>query len=98
MLQSSTSSNLDAVPALPLQRGLCFFKNLYRAKKSPYVNMIQKHRCLLWTKAHSKWTEKKCGQINVLHVFGWWEEVPGQNPHMHGQIMQTPHRKAPTGI
>jgi len=30
-----------------------------------------------------------------LHAFGWWEEAgePGENPHMHGENMQTPHRK-----
>jgi len=34
-----------------------------------------------------------------MHVFGWWEEarVPGENPCIHGENMQTPHRKAPAG-
>ena len=32
---------------------------LYHAKEKPYVNMIQKRRCLLWAKAHLKWTEAK---------------------------------------
>ena len=36
---------------------------LYHAKK-PYLNTIQKRCRLLWTKAHLKWTEAKCGQTN----------------------------------
>jgi len=29
-----------------------------------------------------------------MHVFGRWEEagVPGENPRIHGENMQTPHR------
>ena len=32
-----------------------------------------------------------------MHVFGRWEEAgePGENPRIHGENMQTPHRKAP---
>jgi len=31
-----------------------------------------------------------------MHVFGRWEEagVPGENPRIRGENMQTPHRKA----
>ncbi|MED6263534.1 hypothetical protein CHARACLAT_005505 [Characodon lateralis] len=31
------------------------------------------------------------------HIFGLWEEagVPGENPRMHGENMQTPCRKSP---
>ncbi|KAK3521420.1 hypothetical protein QTP70_004446 [Hemibagrus guttatus] len=32
---------------------------LYRSKKKPYLNMIQKHRRFLWAKAHLKWTVAK---------------------------------------
>ncbi|KAK3532199.1 hypothetical protein QTP86_009476 [Hemibagrus guttatus] len=32
---------------------------LYRSKKKPYLNMIQKCRCFLWAKAHLKWTVTK---------------------------------------
>ncbi|KAK3546502.1 hypothetical protein QTP70_026357, partial [Hemibagrus guttatus] len=32
---------------------------LYRSKKEPYLNMIQKHRRFLWAKAHLKWTVAK---------------------------------------
>ncbi|KAK3574930.1 hypothetical protein QTP86_019815 [Hemibagrus guttatus] len=32
---------------------------LYRSKKKPYLNMIQKHRHFLWAKAHLKWTVAK---------------------------------------
>ncbi len=32
---------------------------LYRSKKKPYLNMIQKRRRFLWTKAHFKWTVAK---------------------------------------
>ncbi len=30
--------------------------NLYRAKRKPYVNMVQKQHCVLWAKAPLKWT------------------------------------------
>ncbi len=30
---------------------------LYRSKKKPYLNMIQKRRRFLWAKAHLKWTK-----------------------------------------
>ncbi|KAK3515104.1 hypothetical protein QTP70_007008 [Hemibagrus guttatus] len=32
---------------------------LYRSKKKPYLNMIQKRRRFLWAKAHLKWTAAK---------------------------------------
>ncbi len=32
---------------------------LYRSKKKPYLNMIQKRRRFLWAKAHLKWTLAK---------------------------------------
>ncbi len=32
---------------------------LYHAKKKPYVNMVQKRRCVLWAKANLKWTVSK---------------------------------------
>ncbi len=32
---------------------------LYHAKRKPYVNMVQKLRCVLWAKAHLKWTVSK---------------------------------------
>ncbi len=32
---------------------------LYRAKRKPYVNMVQKHCHVLWAKAHLKWTVSK---------------------------------------
>jgi len=36
------------------------------------------------------------GALNI-HAFGRWEEsgVPGENPGIHMENMQTPHRKAP---
>ncbi|KAK3558463.1 hypothetical protein QTP86_018115 [Hemibagrus guttatus] len=36
----------------------CWLK-LYRSKKKPYLNMIQKRRRFLWAKAHLKWTVAK---------------------------------------
>ncbi len=36
----------------------CWLK-LYRSKKNPYLNMIQKRRHFLWAKAHLKWTVAK---------------------------------------
>ncbi len=32
---------------------------LYRSKKKPYLNMIQKRRHFLWAKPHLKWTVAK---------------------------------------
>ncbi len=32
---------------------------LYHAKRKPYVNMVQKRRHVLWSKAHLKWTVSK---------------------------------------
>jgi len=34
-----------------------------------------------------------------MHDFGRWEEaiVPGENPRIHGENMQTSHRKVPAG-
>ncbi len=32
---------------------------LYRSKKKPYLNMVQKRRRFLWAKAHLKWTVAK---------------------------------------
>ncbi len=32
---------------------------LYHAKRKPYVNMVQKRRCVLWAKAPLKWTVSK---------------------------------------
>ncbi len=37
----------------------CFRLKLYRSKKKPYLNMIQKRRRFLWAKAHLKWTVAK---------------------------------------
>ena len=41
---------------------------LYHAKKKPHVNTIQKCCCLLWIKAHLKWSDQNrklfCGQMN----------------------------------
>ena len=35
-----------------------------------------------------------------MHVFGQWEEagIHGENPRIHRENMQTPHRKAPVYI
>ncbi|MEQ2306669.1 hypothetical protein AMECASPLE_010603 [Ameca splendens] len=35
---------------------------------------------------------------NTSHVFGLWEEagVPGENPRMHGENMQTPCKNTPS--
>jgi len=33
-----------------------------------------------------------------MDVFGLWEEVPRENPHMHGENMQTPHIKTAAEI
>ncbi len=43
-----------------IHRAICRCQlKLYHAKRKPYVNMVQKHRCVLWAKAHLKWTVSK---------------------------------------
>ncbi len=43
-----------------IRRAICRFQlKLYHAKRKPYVTMVQKHRCVLWAKAHLKWTVSK---------------------------------------
>ncbi len=38
-----------------VRRAICRCQlNLYHAKRKPYVNMVQKRRCVLWDKAHLK--------------------------------------------
>ncbi len=32
---------------------------LYHAKRKPFVNIVQKRHCVLWAKAHLKWTVSK---------------------------------------
>ncbi|KAK3548096.1 hypothetical protein QTP70_004523 [Hemibagrus guttatus] len=39
---------------------------LYRSKKKPYLNMIQKRRRFLWAKAHLKWTVENCGKWKTV--------------------------------
>ncbi len=38
---------------------LQLYLQLYHAKRKPYVNMVQKRRCVLWAKGHLKWTVSK---------------------------------------
>ncbi|KAK3535061.1 hypothetical protein QTP70_002592 [Hemibagrus guttatus] len=43
-----------------IHRAICRRRlKLYRSKKKPYLNMIQKRRRFLWAKAHLKWTVAK---------------------------------------
>ncbi len=43
-----------------IRRAICRCQlKLYHAKRKPYVNMVKKHRRVLWTKAHLKWTVSK---------------------------------------
>ncbi len=43
-----------------IHRAICRCQlKLYHAKRKPYVNMVQKHRRVLWAKAHLKWTVSK---------------------------------------
>ncbi len=43
-----------------IHRAICRCQlKLYHAKRKPYVNMVHKHRRVLWAKAHSKWTVSK---------------------------------------
>ncbi len=43
-----------------IRRAICRCQlKLYHAKRKPYVNMVQKRRCVLWAKVHLKWTVSK---------------------------------------
>ncbi len=43
-----------------IRHAICRYQlKLYHAKRKPYVNMVQKHECVLWAKAHLKWTVSK---------------------------------------
>ncbi len=43
-----------------IRRAICRCQlKLYHAKRKPYVNMVQKHRRVLWAKAHLIWTVSK---------------------------------------
>ncbi len=43
-----------------IRRAICRYQlNLYHAKRKPYVNMVQKRRHVLWTKAHLRLTVSK---------------------------------------
>ncbi len=41
---------------------------LYRSKKKPYLNMIQKCRRFLWAKAHLKWTVENCSVVRRIKI------------------------------
>uniref|UniRef100_A0A8C1MQE8 Transposase Tc1-like domain-containing protein n=1 Tax=Cyprinus carpio TaxID=7962 RepID=A0A8C1MQE8_CYPCA len=75
---------------------------LYRSKKKPYLNMIQKRRRFLWAKAHLKWTVAKWktvlwsdeSKFEVLfgklgrHVFRTKEDK--ENPSCYQRSVQKP--------
>ncbi len=43
-----------------IRRAICRCQlKLYHAKKKPFVNMVQKHRRVLWANAHLKWIVSK---------------------------------------
>ncbi len=43
-----------------IRRAICRCQlKLYHAKRKPYVNMVQKHHCVLWAKANLKWNVSK---------------------------------------
>ncbi len=47
-----------------IRRAICRCQlKLYRAKRKPYVNMVQKRRRVLWAKANLKWTVSKWKRI-----------------------------------
>ncbi len=43
-----------------IRHAICRYQlKLYHAKRKPCLNMVQKCRCVLWAKAHLKWTVSK---------------------------------------
>uniref|UniRef100_A0A9J7WXH6 Paired domain-containing protein n=1 Tax=Cyprinus carpio carpio TaxID=630221 RepID=A0A9J7WXH6_CYPCA len=75
---------------------------LYRSKKKPYLNMIQKCRRFLWAKAHLKWTVAKwktvlCSDESKFEVrFGKlgchviWTKEDKDNPSCYQRSVQKP--------
>ncbi len=48
------------LPETTIHRAICRCQlKPYHANRKPYVNMVQKCLCVLWTKAHLKWTVSK---------------------------------------
>ncbi len=48
-----------------IRRAICRCQlKLYHAKRKPYVNMVQKRRCVLWAKDHLKWTVSTCKMLS----------------------------------
>ncbi len=76
---------------------------LYHAKRKPYVNMVQKRRCVLWVNAHLKWLEK-CSivrRVQIWHCCGksWMPlqaKKEGDLPVCHQRSVQKP--SSPDGI
>ncbi len=62
-----------------IRRAICRCQlKLYHAKRKPFVNMVQKRCCVLWAKAHLKWTVSKCSmarQVQIWHSC-WKSQTP----------------------
>ncbi len=86
-----------------IHRAICRCRlKLYRSKKKPYLNMIQKRRRFLWAKAHLKWTVAKWktvlwsdeSKFEVLfgklgrHVI--WTKEDKDNPSCYQRSVQKP--------
>ena len=88
------------------QAWLNFWQNWQFFKASHDPNPEVFHIYSMWLSwLQPKQTVSECGSIclrfvTVLCIFARWEEagVPGENPHMHRENFQTPHRKAPAEI
>ncbi len=48
---------------------------LYYAKRKPYVNRVQKHRRVLWAKAHLKWTVSKWSMVRRVQIWTFLLEI-----------------------
>ncbi len=59
-----------------IRRAICRCQlKLYHAKRKTYVNMVQKRRCVLWAKAHLKWTVSKWKSVlwsDELKIWHSW--------------------------
>ncbi len=81
-----------------IRRAICRCQlKLYRAKRKPYVNMVQKRRRVLWAKAHLKWTVSKWKSVLwsdeskfdiLVGNHGRWEE--GDLPACYQRSVQKP--------
>ena len=58
-----------SLPVNTAQRAVykCRLK-LHHTEKKPYVNMVQKPCCFLWTQFHFKWKVENCSVVRLIQI------------------------------